>query len=387
MITELKKGQDRVLGNIPAGLVSNAILLLIPDQDSDLDLELWNTDGTVMLIGNRGAPDGRKGQFLWSVRYRPSPPDGPYECKDHEDCKGDIFWWTGIGTNKGDEEQININGPQATNGHLLHSYQVRVFCAAAERKDRGEEPTCKGELRFSHQSLAIFWGFVRGPEPTNEKIMAEVTFRLFDNKQAVKIVSTDEDGMLIAVIPEGKYYLELKPKPLGYSPLMRDPRPEIANFELAGGQTFFRGIINIDKIIPCVGAGETKTGQIIKVDEAITVYMVDPNDRALKDNKWRLENVTLTLQIDERPFVEHDLLLEDAIRGNPVPIRPGVNTYQGDKITYSGPESHPEQIKIEEGTAGRSVQNVYYVKVKLRKRDASYKGEFLVRRQCELKSM
>jgi hypothetical protein len=376
-----------VLGNIPAGLVSDVILLLKSDQRSDLDLEIWNADGTIMLIGNRGAPDGRKGRFLWSVRYQ-LPPDGPYECKDDEDCKGDIFWWSGIGVKKGDEEQININGPKATDGHLLHSYQVRVYCAEGE-PPRGE-PVCNGELRFTHKSLAIFWGYTRGPD--DEKIEAEVTFKQFDG-QYKKTVTTDKDGMFIAVIPEGKYYLELKPFNLGYEPSTRDPRLEIAYYELEGGQTFFRGIINIDKVISCVGVGNTAMGRIIVPGEAHTVHQIEPDAKVLKDNNWRLENATLTLNVDERPFVEHDLLLKDSVQ-NRVVVGPGAifcedrscsGIYRGrggeDKIIYSGTKAHPEWIKIE-----GPVKNRYDALVVLRKKDKdSYEGKYQVRYQCEVK--
>lgn len=379
-IVGLLSSQERVLwGIIPAGLVSNVVLSLKPDQNSDLDLELWNADGTNMLIGFRSGLG--KGKFLYGY--------APVENRicEIEGCKEDIFDWSGVNTAKGGEEYIKIRGPQATGGHLRNSYQVRVFCNPLSLQYE-----CNGEVRFEHQSYAILWGLVRGPN--DEPIEAELTLKWYSNNQPFKTINTDKDGAFITLLPPGQYYQEVKPvKPLGYRG-KRDPDGGYINLE--GGSQEFR-FIQLGKLIPCVGTGDTKTGQIIVAGEAVTVHIVDPYASPLVENKLRLGNVTITLEIPERPYVEHDLLLRDPDEKDPKKfvVGPGgavyctstscsTSNYRGDKIWYSGAATHPEEIKIAD-----PVKNYYHVLVVLRKKDdvgANWQGQYQVKYQCEVKS-
>lgn len=378
-IVGLLSGQERVLwGIIPAGLVSNVVLSLKPDQNSDLDLELWTADGTNMLIGFRSGLG--KGKFLYGY--------APVENKrcEIEGCKGDIFDWSGVNPAKGGEEYIKIRGPQATGGHLLNSYQVRVFC-----NPYSLQYECNGEVSFKHESYASLAGVVRGPN--SEPVQAEITIKRYSDNQQVKTITTEEDGTFITLLPPEQYYQEVKPlKPLGYRG-KRDPDGGYITLE-GGGQEF--RFIQLGKLIPCVGAGDTKAGQIIIVGESDTVHVVDPSAKPLVDNKLRLGNITITLEIPERPYVEHDLLLRDPDEKDPKKfvVGPGgavyctttscsTSNYRGDKIWYSGAAVYPEEIKIADP------KNDYHVLVVLRKKDdtgANWQGQYQVKYQCEVKS-
>jgi hypothetical protein len=364
-------------GTIPAGLVSNVVLFLEPDQSSDLDLELWNADGTNMLIGFRSGLF--KGKFLYGYT-----PVENKQC-EIEGCSGDIFDWSGASAQKGGKEYIKIRGPQAAGGHLLNSYQVRVFCNPLSLQYE-----CNGEVRLEHKSYAILWGLVRGPN--DEKIEANLELKWYDNNQLFRTIATDKDGTFIMLLPPGKYYQEVKPiNPLGYRG-KRDP--DGGYLRLEGGTQEFR-FIQLGKLVSCMGTGDTRSGQIIIVDQWVTVHVVDPEPSLLRESKLRLWNVTIKLEIPEHSYIEHDLLLKDPDIADPkLVVGPGgavycksttcgTSDYRGDKITYSGTEAHPEWIKIE-----GPVKNDYHVRVILRKKSdagANWQGQYQVQYQCEVK--